>query len=237
MAKFTRTELEFVVEPQVRQFCGAIFFTHSLETADGNVIANGSFGLVDTGSKKLLVTCHHVWEAFQKAYAESPDLMMCLCLDKGNPVVFTPDKPIAEDRELDIVTFDAEHLVSACGGRKFFPLHENPAPRVTKGNVLCFIGFPGNLRCVIDGALGFGRSPYAVGVHSVDGLRFHSDITNVIKQPDQFGGISGCPCFSVRSGRPIQLVGFATSLLWTKYLGFLHARCLNLDGTINKQAF
>src|SRR6266852_1816998 len=65
-SKLTRNELEFLIEPQVRQFCGPIFFTLSLKSALGNVTNNGSFGLVDTGSKKLLVTCHHVWKEFQE---------------------------------------------------------------------------------------------------------------------------------------------------------------------------
>jgi hypothetical protein len=68
----------------------------------------------------------------------------------------------------------------------------------------------------------------------VDGLRFHLDISKVETPPDQFGGISGCPCFLVREGKPIQLVGFATSI-WTNYLSFTHARCLNSDGTIKTQ--
>jgi hypothetical protein len=234
MSRLTRTELEYRIEPEVRQFCGSIFFTKSLETPLNNITANGSFGLVDTGSKKLLVTCYHVWDEFQEAHLENPDLVMCLCLDKGNPVVFAPDKPIGKDRELDLVTFDMEPLLAACSKRKFYPLNQNPAPRVAKGDALFFIGFPGNLRIIVNDALGVGRAPYAVMCCSVDGLRFHSDISRVLTQTDQLGGISGCPCFLVRKGKPIQLVGFATST-WTKYLGFTHARCLNSDGKINTQ--
>ncbi len=73
-----RTLLEFVVEPEVRQYCGPVFFTRSLKVAGGNIVANGSFGLVDTGKKKLLVTCFHVWEEFQKAQRADSDLKMCL---------------------------------------------------------------------------------------------------------------------------------------------------------------
>ena len=231
MSKLTRTELEFRIEPEVRQFCGPIFFTHSLETPLGTVTANGSFGLVDTGIKKLLVTCYHVWDEFQKARLENPDLMMCVCLDWKNPVVFAPNKPLGEDQKLDIATFDMEPLLAACGGRKFFPLNQNPPRKVEKGDALFFIGFPGNLRCVVENKLGVGRAPYAVMCCSVEGLRFCSDISKVVTQSDQLGGISGCPCFLARESRPIQLVGFATSV-WTKYLFFTHARCLNLDGTI-----
>ena len=150
MPKFTRTELDFVVEPQVRQFCGPIFFTHSLETAVGNVTANGSFGLVDTGGKKMLVTCYHVWKEYQNARRESSDLKMCVCLDQKNPVVFAPDESLGEDPILDIATFDMAPLLAVCGGRKFFPLNQNPPPKIAKEDVVYFIGFPGNLRFVID---------------------------------------------------------------------------------------
>jgi hypothetical protein len=75
---FTKFELAFLIEPMVRQFCGPIFFTHSLEQAEGNITANGSFGLVDTGTKKLLVTCYHVWDEFREAHLKNSDLMMYL---------------------------------------------------------------------------------------------------------------------------------------------------------------
>lgn len=232
MSKLSRRELEFVIEPQVRKFCGPMFLSRSLETAMGDVTANGSFGLVDTGNKKLLVTCYHVWDEFRKGRDKNSDLQMCICLDQRNPVVFAPEEPLGEDRELDIVTFDMEPLLEACGGRTFYPLNQKPARKVAKGDVLFFIGFPGNLRCVIDGALGFGRSPYALRAHSMDNMRFYSDVSNVIKQSEQFGGISGCPCFVVQEDKPIRLAGFATSK-WKEFLVFTHARCLNHDGTID----
>ena len=139
MPKPTRTELEFVIEPEVRQFCGPLFFTQSRQTAFRSVTDNGSFGLVDTGQKKLLVTCLHVWEAYQQKRLQNPDLKLCLCLDKGNPVLFAPDKPIGENQKLDIATFDMEPLLAACGGRKFYSLKQNPAPKVEKGDLLFLI--------------------------------------------------------------------------------------------------
>jgi hypothetical protein len=38
---------------------------------------NGSYGLVDTGSMKLLVTCRHVWEGFQ-SYRKKAYIFRCL---------------------------------------------------------------------------------------------------------------------------------------------------------------
>ena len=234
-----RIYLEYMVGPQIRRFCGPIFFTKSLATASGNVVANGSFTLVDTGSKKLLVTCYHVWEEFQKALLEYPNLHMCVSLDLGPPVVLHQNTYIAGDADLDIATFDMETLLAACGGREFFPLHRTRARKVEKGDTLFLVGFPGHLRNVreSDGALGWGRSPFGVSVCSVDGWRFHADASKLQVSPDQFGGVSGCPCCLVRKGRPVHLVGFTTSVVLHKYLGFTHALCLNRDGTLSKAAF
>jgi hypothetical protein len=231
--KFERKELEFVIEPQVRPFCGPLFFTDSLETPLGSIKAAGSFGLVSTGTKRLLVTCHHVSDEFHRQRHENPALKLCVCLDRGNPVVFGTDSFIDADRLLDLAIFDAASIFEACGENRFFPLFQKPAPRVSKGDVLLLIGFPGHLRMVVDGALGVGRAPYGVLVTSVDGPRFQSDVTNLKVQSDDFGGISGCPAFRIRPGQPIRLAGFTTSV-WMNLLFFTHANCINADGTINR---
>ncbi len=236
MAKVKRFDLEWVIEPEVRRYCGPIFFTTSVDEAEGNVIANGSFGLVETDTKKLLVTCSHVWDEFQKARSENPKLQMCICLDHKNPVIFSPDMPVGHDIRLDVVTFDMTLYLEACQGREFYKINQNPPPRVVTGDALFFIGFPGHLRHVAGEAIGFGRSPFAVRVHSVDDWRIHSDLSNLEIPQNEFGGISGCPCFLVRPKKPIQLIGFATQI-WKEYLCFTHAKCLNADGTINPAPF
>jgi hypothetical protein len=234
-------ELKFVIEPQVRPYCGPLFFAPSLESA-ANVSANGSFGLLDTGKKRLLVTCHHVWSAFQEARCGDASLRMLVCLDQNPPVVLeTP--PIDEDKALDLATFDMESLVAACGGRKFFRLNQTSSHRLEKGDKLFFLGYPGCFRSVSEEGVQFGRATYAVNLTGVDGPRFYSDISNAktldlqmpksAAQADRHRGISGSPCFLVRQDRPVQLVGFTTSIFMDR-LWFTHARCLNPDGTLNR---
>jgi hypothetical protein len=65
-------ELEFVIEPQIRGFCGPLFFARSLESAKGNITANGTYGLIDTGEKKLLFTCQHVGRIWTLSLTSSP---------------------------------------------------------------------------------------------------------------------------------------------------------------------
>src|SRR5208283_1889233 len=116
----TDEEIKFVIEPQISPFCGPLCFTRSLKSAVGNVIANGSFGLVDTGTKKLLVTCYHVWEELEK----HPELKMCVFLDR-NPSIGAKGvdlnfQPLDQDKHLDLVTFDIEPLLSECRNRTFY---------------------------------------------------------------------------------------------------------------------
>ena len=241
-------ELKFVIEPQISPFCGPLFFTRSWESAVGdNVIANGSFGLVDTGLKKLLITCHHVWEKFQAERRNDSKVRMCVWLDQKQPVVFGQQVPIDHDESLDIATFDITPVLAACGGRKFYPLHQNPAPRVAKGDRLVLKGYPGVARSATVEGLDFGTTIYACEVSDVSGLRVMADLSKAAKkffgppvripepETSPHGGISGSPCFLVRDARPVRLVGFVTADC-LDILRFTHASCLNPDGTIKKTA-
>jgi hypothetical protein len=237
--EFSKNGVLFLLVPEIRPYCGPLYFSRSLNFAAGNIITNGSFGLVNTGLKKLLVTCYHVWAEFKKLQAEDPNLKIHICLDQGSPVVLQAE-PIDQDARLDIATFDMESLLSACSGRKFYPLEQNPPRPVVSGDRIFLIGYPGVFRSATVESVQFGRTPYALSVSdsSADGLRFSADISKAIYEEsqlqDKHGGISGSPCFLIRQGWPAQLVGFTSedcmSILW-----FTHARCLNRDGTISRR--
>ncbi len=241
---FTSNELDlrFIIEPQISPYCGPLFFARSLETAVGNVVANGSFGLVDTGKKKLVVTCCHVWDDYQNLRKSDSELRMLICLDRKPPVVLDSIAPIDQDPKLDIATFDAASLQGACGDRKFYPLNLNPPPRIHKGEKLAFIGYPGRFRSETELGVHFGRFAYGVNVSDLSGLsviadisimRFIYDQSPILQDsPNQHGGISGSPCFLVRNQRKPQLVAFATSV-GLDLIHLTHVHCLNPDGTIN----
>lgn len=241
MFTVSKFDITYVWEPEISPYCGPLYFASFLKSPV-DVIANGSFGLVDTGDKKLLVTCNHVWDEFQKLREQNAALRMFICLRRQSPIVFGQE-PIDHDKSLDIVTFDMKPLLAICSGNKFYRLDQNPARPVAKGDPLFFLGYPGYLRVATGKAVQFGRVPYAVAVNSVDGLRFHSNISEIkyeedselVPKSNRHGGISGSPCFLAHGkARPMQLVGFVNSL-FINHLGFIHVRCLNRDGTIKKQ--
>ncbi len=233
--------MKFLHEPQIKPCCGPLFFARSTEIATGNVTANGSFGLVDTGQRKLLVTCHHVWADYQKACRDDPEFKLLVCLDHNSPVVLGSNQLIDQNETLDIAIFDMASLLGACSGRKFYPINENPPRKVTKGDRVYFLGYPGVFRSATEEGVSFGRMRYAVNASAVSGSYFFADISKsksiydqkLKSKEDLYGGISGSPCFLVRRDRPVHLLGFANSISM-RILRFTHASCLNPDGTIKK---
>src|SRR5205823_4786599 len=99
----TQREMTMLSEPEARKHCGPIFFTRSLiKPSKENIITNGSFGLVDSGTRKLLVTCHHVWEGFDDEHFKDPNVKMCVCLDAKNPVYLDKKHLIDHDKQVDL---------------------------------------------------------------------------------------------------------------------------------------
>src|SRR5436309_13690454 len=98
----TDDEIEFWIEPQINPYRGPLFIPRSLESPVGdNIITNGGFGLVDTGRKKLLVTCQHVWKQFQDEHSQHSNVRMCGCLDQHCPLHVHQKDPIDQDSKPD----------------------------------------------------------------------------------------------------------------------------------------
>ncbi len=232
----SRDDLIFIIDPQVRRFCGPLFFTTSLHTPSGNVPHNGSFGLVDTGEKKLLVTCHHVWSEFKELRSRNPELKFGFCFEMAKPVTIDMDSLLVdEDKRCDLVTFDMQPLLPICGGLKFYNLNQNRPPKINVEDVLYLIGFPGKGRLDGEDSIGFPRQAIGTLATEVGRFRFYSSIGNLGLQTEDFGGISGSPCFLVREDKQIRLVGFTTGYAPNDMnrLSFTYAKSINPDGTIN----
>src|SRR5260370_28152310 len=60
--------------------CGPIFITPGLMMYPEQMIDNGTYSLIDTGQRRILVTCHHVWQAFFDCRSKNPDAALCLHL-------------------------------------------------------------------------------------------------------------------------------------------------------------
>jgi hypothetical protein len=239
----TRTELLEVFGPIIRPCCGPIYFATSLESAVETDEANGSFGLMDTGSKKVLVTCDHVVQDF-KALNAKKKAWLGVCLEEGRPVVLDLGLLIDRDAELDLAVFDMEPLLQFCRGREFYDLRLNPPPLVKPGDGLVFHGYPGERRKGKSTGLEFGRFTFAVTASDVTSHRILADVSNVTRQTvggtpvaDPYGGISGAPAFLRRAGDKPSLVAVVTSVApgGMNLMRFTVASCIQTDGRISKR--
>jgi hypothetical protein len=58
-------ELNMIVAEEVKPYRGPILFDRSgTHASEDNIFTNGGFTLVNTGERKILVTCYHVWDEF-----------------------------------------------------------------------------------------------------------------------------------------------------------------------------
>ena len=175
--------LSLLISPQISPFRGPLYFARLQEPARGATIAGqGGFGLVDTGNKKLLVTCNHVWEGFLEEQRKDPNLKLHLCLDlkRKQPLAFDVrnNPPLDLDATLDIAVFDMGPVLALCSGLKFYPLNQNPPPRLKRGDKIFMLG---NQAINRQEGLKFGLTIYALEVSDVgqQGSRFVIDMSKL----------------------------------------------------------
>jgi len=231
-------EVTFIIDPFVRRHCGPLFFAKSMDIPRGNILSNGSFGFINTGEKRLLVTCHHVWREFKNLRKIHPELMFAICLPNENPIVLCEIDFmfIDEDDRCDLVTFDMESLASLCVSRglDFFNVQQNLPPKLCCGDTIYLIGFPGKGREDNENSVGFARQGIGVHASQVGQFSFLADVSKPKRNTDFFAGISGAPCFAVYADGPIKLVGFATGFApgSMSMLQFAYAHYIQPDGII-----
>lgn len=232
-----------LILPKIKPSCGPVFFARSLEVAAGNIAANGSFGLVDTGKKKFLVTCYHVLEEFRKLQCETPGLMFCVALG-GFPETLTVDNVIDEDKNLDIATFDIEFLMPLAQGRQYFPLNCGHVHKVEKDVILLVVGYPKRNRFETDKNILWGTSPHLFLAADVtdytimaktDGIRNMDWQLLSERHENPYGGISGSLCFAIKKNWLVEPIAIVIQHLdELKMMQFRLLRCLNPDGTLNR---
>ena len=92
-------------EEALLNFCGPIYIAPSITSPPSETIANGSFGLIDTGERKVLVTCCHVWDAYEDEKMRNPEVVLAVVLGTGlKTYSFTPEV-IDADRDIDLAVF------------------------------------------------------------------------------------------------------------------------------------
>jgi hypothetical protein len=187
-----------------------------------NMLSGGSGALVDTGEKRLLITCSHVWKAYEKALSESEHAV--IVAGRGNakqPVILNGLPVLSRDESLDLVVVDFldGSRLGNCS-KSFFRAPCWPPEPPVKDDVLCVIGFPGLHNIISHGNTARTLhadmvTDFVVSVsdrHMVladeERVRTQAVYAPGIPQLGPLGGLSGSPAF-VNRNSTFDFVGVA----------------------------
>ena len=232
-------------EATLLSHCAPVFFVPSPTARPPAIRANGTVALVDTGQRKLVVTCSHVWDEFQKYKQEVP--MACLCSVFANGWGYSvrlPEQPLNIDREIDLVVFEAMPGSWKMGCKEFYRVERWPIAKVAVNDKIEFMGFPGKYRKTAVYSADFGASYFEFRVLDVSdrqilsaGAGDHRFLDNDGKEvpPIEMGGLSGSPGY-VRDGKGrLSLIGFVQKgEMSSGYLFLTHAAFLRRVGTLGR---
>lgn len=226
-------------------YCGPIVFLKNGDLNPLSAESNGTFGLLDTGVKKLMVTCCHVWDGFWDYKQKNPAARMALLLGAGTPVLLPDKQPISSDRDMDLVVFDMEDLLVYTTKRRFFQIRNFPIQRARSKAIITFIGYPGAGKQLSESVGNFRYSSFGFSVTAVGDFAFTIQrgdskrrlIDNAGRRVDdaELKGISGCPCYKLSRSQKLELVGFVKEGKTTDGSYFVaHASFIQPDGTLQR---
>lgn len=238
-----RFHLTMVFGPQVRKHCAPLFFVTDNNKPLGAIPSSGTLGLIDTGKKKLLVTCWHVIfgaHGLKDVYAQFPHVRVAFGIGGHQP----PSLPykefmawkVDEERRCDLVTFDISEMSNflSLSKHEFYNLRANRPPQLGDLDILYMAGYPTKTRILTENSVGHIHQPYIFNASQIGQFSFFADIQNFELGAEDLGGISGAPCFVANNDfGTIRLVGFVTgSDNSGKNLQFTYARYIGEDGII-----
>lgn len=201
------------------QRCAAPIWTSvSLDAPPATVDHNGTCGFLDTGNKRILITAWHVIEKFNEIKVSNSDAVLAVNLGAGCTVALSHPEIIDWDKGFDIATLSFPDLnrQTAPHDKQYFPIQTWPIPRVTTGNAVALVGFPGERRkthrywgsfeSVGAGFIVASSSDRTIVLADQSGTM---RLENSSGQDDgivRLGGFSGSPVFLVHPNGP-QVVG------------------------------
>ncbi len=110
-----------------------------------SVLRNGTISFVDSGSKKLLVTNAHVFEAFENAQESHPEALLAVTTETGTKPIDISSATIVDRIKsgVDLAILDFEYpKLFENAGKSFCSHAEWPPPRAREGDHVFLVGFP-----------------------------------------------------------------------------------------------
>jgi hypothetical protein len=202
------------------RYCGPIFVAPALNSYPEQMIGSGTYSLIDTGKKRLLITCCHVWDEYEKQHDTNSEAILAISFGDDNSCVAFKDPKnhrVSINRDLDLVVLEFEpEEIKVSHQKKWFKISDWPISRIEKGNHIVTLGFPGAWRRTTSIECVFRRVviPFAVTDVSNYSIAAFADGKNdqvLNDMKNSLGGISGSPAYRFNENKELCLIGFVKS--------------------------
>lgn len=215
-----RAKLKLMAEIAL-PYIAPIFLLPTRSSGPQDIVTNGTVAFVDTGTRKLYVTCKHVWDEFITRRSKSAAVTIAIGLGNVSaPIIFNDAVLIDESSEYDIATLDFPHTEFIIDAKKqFIALPSWPPARAEVGEFAFVAGFPGLHRIphADNTAVTFHEAVIGDDVISTSERHFVLADTQHQRRQVTFraglpefgplGGLSGAPAFANRN-KKAELCGF-----------------------------
>lgn len=233
-------------------YVGMLILLPSRQGRPEDVISNGTASFVDTGAAKLLVTCGHVMDEFNRIKVDNPNAVLAVTGNSGTQPVVVSDAQVIDSggKQLDLATLRLSDpdRITRCG-KRYFPVEEWPPARPTKGQVAVMVGYPGIHREPSNRGLEVRATPICDFVTSVSDRNVYlvdEDLARVaikcnltLTDLTSLGGMSGSAVYIVDEERQVpKLAGFIYEAgAGTHATIFIaHAGYIRADGTLDRES-
>jgi hypothetical protein len=207
----------------LRKYTGSIMLFPQQFGTPKDIISNGSCGLFESDKERFIVTNYHVVNEYLRIKNTNPKAIMLLSgLDSGNgseSINISQWKIIDSNEKLDLATIQIPYdfLLSNYGRETFKPKYW-PSKRPNIDDIVCFVGYPGELRYFTEEEMTISPFPSVLNVTSISEQNIYIvDESNErkiyvflkeLKEEDlkTLGGLSGSPIFTQRDGE-FEVIG------------------------------
>jgi hypothetical protein len=209
----------FTDEAKMLTHCAPVFFMPSVTSLPTNILANGTVALVDTGSRRILVTCAHVWLEFLKFREQNAGAMLSIKFQYGRGALTgILDAALIDcDEQLDLAVLATNLPEAILGHKEFFQIQRFPIADPKPRQPISFLGFPGEARRVSETDVSFGYASFGLTVSDVSDSqillanndpRVLRDGAGRLASPINVGGMSGAPAYTRTVSGGFNLAGF-----------------------------
>ena len=195
-----------------------IYFVNNQESlSPGGILKNATGVLIDTGKKHILVTCEHVWSAFEEERLVNKNLVLGFGRGNGERLVFINPQLIDMDKDYDIAVFDF-NFKDIFGKKAFYSSDYWPPSVPAVKDAVFLLGYPGQYRNADATRLGIFSAivGFADFVSSVSERNIILADEKNVRELREFmegypaiwdlGGMSGGPVF-VKRNNNYELIG------------------------------